>query len=192
MNHRVKNLFAVTSSIVNLNARTAQSPQALAAAVTERLTALGRAHALTMTDASFRQEHHATMQGLAEAILGPYEQEGQRRIFISGNDFELAATSITPLALLLYEFATNASKYGSLAHEAGRVELTFALSGEKVNVLWRESGGAKLAPEGEPGFGTRLVEATVSQLGGRMNRVWHESGLSLELVLAKNLLVPTE
>jgi two-component sensor histidine kinase len=192
MNHRVKNLFAVTSSIVNLNARTAQSPQALAAAVTDRFAALGRAHALTMTDSSFHQEYHAMMRGLAEAILGPYEQEGRKRILISGTDFSVAARAITPLALLLHEFATNALKYGSLAHEAGRVEMTFSQSADEVNLVWRESGDATLAPEGEPGFGSRLVEATVSQLGGRMNRVWHEKGLSIELTLARNLVVAAE
>jgi PAS domain S-box-containing protein len=191
MNHRVKNLFAVTSSIVNLNARTAGSPQALAAAVTERLNALGRAHALTMTNAQSSEEHHATIQGLASAILGPYEQEERKRISISGVDFDLAARAITPLALLLHEFATNASKYGGLAHPAGRVEVNFSLVGDEVRVLWRETGGTKPAEEGEPGFGSRLVRATVSQLGGRMSRAWRDDGLSIELSLAKDLLLPT-
>lgn len=191
MNHRVKNLFAVTSSIVNLNARTAGSPQALAAAVTERLNALGRAHALTMTSAQSSEEHHATIQGLASAILGPYEQEERKRISISGVDFDLAARAITPLALLLHEFATNASKYGGLAQADGRLDVDFSQVGDEVRVSWREAGGTKPADEGEPGFGSRLVQATVSQLGGRMSRTWRDDGLSIELSLAKDLLLPT-
>lgn len=186
MNHRVKNLFAVTSSIVNLNARTATSPHELAAAVTSRLKALGRAHALTMGSANAAEESKPTLHSLAEAILGPYDQGATKRVSISGADFQLDAKSITPLALLLHEFATNASKYGSLSHPAGRVNLDFTESGEELQVLWREIGGPRPAPEGEPGFGSRLVEATVSQLGGNMKRAWRNDGLSIELSLAKS------
>ena len=49
MAHRVKNLFAVSSSVVSLSARYAGNPGDLAAAIRDRLGALSRAHALTLT-----------------------------------------------------------------------------------------------------------------------------------------------
>jgi Signal transduction histidine kinase len=48
MDHRVKNLFTLASSVVTLSARTADTPEGLAAAVRDRLGALARAHALTL------------------------------------------------------------------------------------------------------------------------------------------------
>src|SRR6202023_1787606 len=48
MDHRVKNLFALTSGVVTLSARSVNSVAELASAVRERLSALARAHALTL------------------------------------------------------------------------------------------------------------------------------------------------
>ena len=52
MNYRVKNLFAVSSSVVSLSARSAKTPQELATVVADRLAALARAHALTLPRSS--------------------------------------------------------------------------------------------------------------------------------------------
>ncbi|URK89223.1 PAS domain S-box protein (plasmid) [Rhizobium sp. RCAM05350] len=48
MDHRVKNLFTLAGSLVSLSARSADTPAELASAVRDRLTALARAHALTV------------------------------------------------------------------------------------------------------------------------------------------------
>src|SRR5262249_15942059 len=45
--HRLRNLFAVASSVIDMSARNAQSPSELAEAVHDRLNALTRAHALS-------------------------------------------------------------------------------------------------------------------------------------------------
>ena len=47
MSHRVKNLFAITSSLVTLSARSARTARDMADAVQEKLAALNRAHELT-------------------------------------------------------------------------------------------------------------------------------------------------
>lgn len=189
MNHRVKNLFAVTSSIINLNARSATSAADLATAVTNRLNALSRAHSLTMVvndAAENANDMGVTLHGLAEAILSPYE--GRSRIAITGDDLVITGKSITPVALLLHEFATNAAKYGSLSNEAGRVDIVFALNGEKVEILWRETGGPPLPAESETGFGSRLVEASAIQLSGRVERQWADDGLVIKLEISRSLL----
>ena len=49
MNHRVRNLFAVASSVVALSAASATTTEELASAVQGRLAALARAHALTLS-----------------------------------------------------------------------------------------------------------------------------------------------
>src|SRR5262249_48003787 len=112
MNHRVKNLFAASSSIISLNARAATTPQAqaLAASIAERLAALGRAHALTL-DSQAHQEEGIALSELVRAIVTPYDGEGPSRIGFAGEDCRIAGKAITPMALLLHEFATNAAQY---------------------------------------------------------------------------------
>ncbi len=189
MNHRVKNLFAVTSSIINLNARSADSAADLATAVTNRLNALSRAHSLTMVvneAVENANDMGVTLHGLAEAILSPYE--GRSRIVIAGDDLAITGKSITPVALLLHEFATNAAKYGSLSNETGRVDIVFSFDGEKVEILWRETGGPPPPADSETGFGSRLVEASAIQLGGRVERQWSDDGLVIRLEMSRPLL----
>ena len=148
MNHRVKNLFAVTSSIINLNARSAASVADLATSVTNRLNALSQAHSLTMVvneAAETSVESGVTLHSLAEAILFPYDQGARSRLSIIGDDVAIAAKSITPLALLLHEFATNAAKYGSLSNEDGRVDITCTLDDRTVEIVWRETHESRKA-----------------------------------------------
>ncbi len=52
MDHRVKNLFSLASSIVSLSRRSATSVDDLASAVVSRLNALSQAHALTVPHTS--------------------------------------------------------------------------------------------------------------------------------------------
>jgi PAS domain S-box-containing protein len=189
MNHRVKNLFSVTSSIVSVKARTAASAQELAAAVIERLDALGRAHALTMAGDRPQADHRTTLHELTRAILAPYD--GKRsRLSISGDDLGIDDKAVTPIALLFHEFATNAAKYGSLSNDTGRVALSFALHDDVVKILWSEIDGPQVSATSEQGFGSRLVEATAAQLGGHIEREWATDGLRIRLNLARQSLHP--
>ena len=78
MDHRVKNLFALASSVVTLSARTATKTDELAASVRARLSALGRAHALTLTkiaDGHGSSEQATTMHALVRTIVSPFNSE---------------------------------------------------------------------------------------------------------------------
>lgn len=187
MNHRVKNLFALATSIVNLSVGSADTPASLASIVAERLGALSRAHALTVpsgtVDNGFKKT--ATLHALIEAILAPYV-EGPRgehkRFSVEGADIELAEIAVTPVALLLHEFATNAAKYGGFSTTGGRVEIECRKTGGDIVMLWREIGGPQVRPSEEEGFGSRLVRLAANQFG-RFSRRWHPDGLVIELIM---------
>lgn len=185
MNHRVKNLFAVTTSIINLNAREVTTPeaQALAASITDRLGALGRAHALTQVEQNEDDAGESSLTDICRAILKPYEAEGSSRISIGGDRCRIANKAITPISLLLHEFATNAAKYGSLSRESGRVEVHCTAEDDSTEILWTESGGHQATRPEKRGFGSRLVEATVSQLEGRINYDWRDDGVQIRVTL---------
>jgi PAS domain S-box-containing protein len=194
MDHRVKNLFALSRSVVTLSARTATTPTELASDVRQRLAALARAHALTLPKSSGverRDEQSATLHALIQIIIAPYnEQAGQipARIVVHGPDVTLAAGSVTSFALLLHEFATNAAKHGALATPTGRIDIDCSQDGDQFVLKWTERGGPPIeSTRGSDGFGSMLARATVEdQLGGSISREWRPGGLRIRLSIARD------
>jgi PAS domain S-box-containing protein len=191
MGHRVKNLFAVTSGIVSLSARSAATPGDMAAAIQGRLAALARAHELTRP--GLIEDHSTgrtdtTLRALIRTILSPYADPTrgvQEIIAVSGADMPIRGQAITSFALMLHELATNAAKYGALSSPEGHVEIECSLEGEALVLDWRERGGPNLdgPPPGE-GFGGLLIRRVVTgQLAGRLSYDWRAEGLAIRLWL---------
>lgn len=197
MDHRVKNLFALASGVVTLSARTANSPSDLASALRERLSALARAHALTlpvMTDDGHRLEQSTTLHALIQTILAPYDGQtvdGKARVSIAGVDIPVAGGALTSLALLLHEFATNAAKYGALSSPAGHIVIDCTENGDRFALDWVERGGPPVHQANGEGFGTKIARTTVEgQLGGEISRDWNPDGLRIRLSIARASVSP--
>jgi two-component sensor histidine kinase len=197
MDHRVRNLFALSSSVVTLSARSAQTPEELAATVGERLAALARAHALTLSKASdgtTRIGQSTTLQTLIRTIISPYDgrtDDGRARVALSGPDIPLSGGLVTSFALLLHEFATNAAKHGALSVPTGHVDVDCAEEGDRFVLTWIEGGGPRVdhKPESE-GFGSLLARMTVKgQLSGEISRDWKPEGLTIRLSVARDRLI---
>jgi PAS domain S-box-containing protein len=196
MDHRVKNLFTLASSIVSLSARSASTPTELASAVRARLNALAQAHALTVpstSEATGRTEQATTLHRLIATILAPYDNctdNHQPRAAIVGPDVPIGGAAVTSFALLLHEFATNAAKYGALSVPEGEVDISCHEEADRFVLTWTEHGGPPVTrqTDGE-GFGTVLGKATVrSQLGGEIVRDWKPEGLSIRLAVSRDRL----
>jgi PAS domain S-box-containing protein len=191
MSHRVKNLFALSGSIVGLSARLAKSPHELAESTRARLSALARAHALTFSDGFGDAAHQpTTLQSLVRTIVAPFDEPEHPRIAVLGIDAGVAGSAVTSLALLLHEFATNAAKYGALSAETGSVKVVFAEEGDSIVVHWTEGGGPPAAaPRGGLGFGDVLSRIAISdQLGGEIVRDWRPEGLAIRLSVPRSRL----
>ena len=189
MNHRVKNLFALTGSIIGLSARSAKTAQDLADSARERVAALARAHALTFAHGE-PSPHPTTLQSLIRAIVAPFDEPEAPRIAISGVDVPVSGGAVASLALLLHEFATNAAKYGALSSAEGTIAIDCAEEGDKVVVSWIERGGPPVVRRtGVEGFGGVLSRiAVMSQLGGEIARDWKPEGLEIRLVAPRSRL----
>ncbi len=184
INHRIKNLFTLTSGLISLSAKNARSVEELSASLRSRLKALADAHDLTLPD--LRNDQLAgsstTVAALMKAILAPHEFEQAPRITITGSDATLSGNALTSFALLVHELTTNAAKYGALAVPEGRLVVEIAVADETMRVDWREE--AVVHPIANPdraGFGTALEKAVLAGLDGSISRDWRNEGLSLTL-----------
>lgn len=181
LSHRIKNIFAVIGSLISMSARQAPEHKAFAAGIRQRIGALGRAHEFVRphSEESRKPGIATTFQALVAEILSPYPAHDEGRIEIGGEDETVDDRSATPLALLIHELATNATKYGSLSNERGRVHIATQVDGTDFVLEWVEIDGPPVA--GAPartGFGTDLTEISIrDQLGGDLKREWAPEGL---------------
>ncbi|PLS69855.1 sensor histidine kinase, partial [Salmonella enterica] len=121
----------------------------------------------------------SSLHGLLDELFRPYQQGEGMRISVIGGDVNIDDRSATPLALLFHELATNATKYGALANDEGRITVEIAPQDDKVCLTWSETGGPEVVGAPEPsGFGSQLIEmSAVRQLGGTVERDWRREGL---------------
>ena len=73
----------------------------------------------------------------------------------------LAPDTAQNLGLAFHELATNASKYGALAADAGELAVTWTRADGEVRILWQEHGGPPVTPPERRGFGRVLLERLV-------------------------------
>jgi two-component sensor histidine kinase len=186
LNHRVKNLFALTNAIVTMSARTAGSPKEMADAVRGRLTALARAHDLVrpaLVDAPDKEA--VPFRLILQDILQPYRQADMPdRIRLEGEEIAIRAQAITNLALVLHELATNAAKYGALSVAEGHVTVGWRIVGADLELCWEEAGGPAVERPARSGFGSMLTQKSIEgQFGGAMQYDWNPGGLKVTLRL---------
>jgi two-component sensor histidine kinase len=150
-------------------------------AFTGRLQVLARAHSLLLDE----QWRGAELEALVERVLEPYWAERPDRIAFDGEAVTLTPSRGLALSLVLHELATNATKYGALAVDEGRVEISWEIrsdSARSLHLRWRERGGPPVEPPQEKGFGTRLIERAVThELQGEMELVYVPAGLHFEV-----------
>ena len=197
MDHRVKNLFTLASSVVLLSARSAHSVADLVSAVSARLRALAQAHALTIPpipNTVSKARKTTTLHALIRTILAPYDDtvDNEPRAAVTGPDIAVGGDALTSFALLLHEFATNAAKYGALSTPDGRIDIACKQEKDRFVLIWTESGGPPVdrRSDGE-GFGSLLARGAVQgQLGGEIIRDWTPSGLCIRLEVDPKRVAP--
>lgn len=165
MNHRVKNLFAIVSGMISAGARAHGDIRTFADDLRERIAALGRAHSLS---APSGEQQATPLRTLLDATLAPYR--GAAAITLDGPDLTIDRNCLSPLALIFHEWTTNAAKYGVLAGAGGALKVTWRRDADGVAIVWRETGGAPPPADTGRGFGTILVETSIRQLRGQLER----------------------
>jgi PAS domain S-box-containing protein len=197
LSHRIKNIFAVVSSLVTLTSRKDDAVRPFAAGLVQRLNSLAHAHEYIQPHNPWDQADplSRTVLGLLRILVRPYmhEQDGNTspgsasvRCTISGDDAPVGAGAGTALALIIHELATNAVKYGSLARAEGQVSMRGEiLPDSQFRLTWQERGGPAItSPPTYQGFGTLLAyRGATGQLGAVIEQDWAEEGLTVRLTV---------
>lgn len=193
MQHRIKNAFAVAGSLISICAARTETSAQLAEMVHGRLQALAHAHALAIPvddDDRTGSFGATTLHALVTTLVAPSIGDQSERLKLAGEDIKLTAKSVTPIALVLNELVTNATKHGALKDNAGWVSVECTRDSDMIVVKWSEHGKRQQPPSPTTsGFGTRLSEIAVrTQLGGEIERSWDEDGLSVALTLDTSIV----
>jgi len=165
LNHRVKNMLAVVSGIASQTMRNSESMADFNRSFMARLTALSQAHGLLASQNWGPTELHR----LIEAVGRPYEAS-QAKINVQGDPIKLGSKSALALSLVLHELFTNSAKYGAISDPSGTLSISWStrINGSiRLQFEWDESGLTNAGRPIKTGFGSRLIEATIThQLHG--------------------------
>ena len=175
LEHRVKNSLATAQAVARFTARTAESPEAMARSLADRLAAISRTHdALTRRDWAGQG-----LRALAEAETAPFVEPGDGRFTYFGDDLLLDPTTALSFGLALHELASNATKYGAFRNGVGQVEVHVrADDGDLARLSWTELDGPEVRPPERQGFGTFLIETLLArELNADIRLVYKSTGL---------------
>jgi two-component system CheB/CheR fusion protein len=156
LSHRVKNALAIVCSIAE---RTLPASEA-------KETLLGRFQALAQTHDLLMRTRWSDLplRDLIMAELAPYAGAERGNVRIDGPPVMLKPRAALTLGLTIHELATNAAKYGALSVEAGRIDITWAISGSnpaRLQLVWVEKDGPEVTHLSRRGFGTELIERSI-------------------------------
>lgn len=186
MSHRVKNLLSIATGLTHLTGRSASSVVQMTGELTERLTALGRAHDV-VRPLPGEQGKAALLGDLLSVLLAPYDETAafSGRIRVAVPRMGIGQQTASTLAMVIHELATNSVKYGALSCAEGFLDVSSRTDGDQIYLVWAETGGPLIVGHPElTGFGGRLISRVVSsQLGGSLSYDWQQSGLVVTICM---------
>jgi len=181
LSHRMKNMFAVISGIVNVTGRV-RGVQNEAAEINARIQALGRAYETTLDDAS---SGSIDIGEAIRAVLSPYDRDAEG-LALTGDSVRMPFTVISIVGLILHELAANATKHGAWSADDGRVRVDWHPddAGTSLIIVWHEEGGPSVRAENiVSGTGTAIVDRLLATGRGTIDRDWSETGLKATITV---------
>src|SRR5579863_9431148 len=175
--HRARNILATVSATVELSQ--SDTPEGLKAAIRGRIRALANVHTL------FAESRWtgAELSRLVAQELSPY-QTSSGRARIEGPEIILDPNVAQALAVTVHELATNAAKYGAFSTPAGKMLMAWSRSPQgSITIRWTELGGPRVTPPARKGFGSRVMNSWIEQIGGTIVFDWRENGLRCDVTI---------
>jgi two-component sensor histidine kinase len=178
LDHRVKNAFACVAAVAKRSRESSRSADDFLDVLNARIDSLAKNHTLL----SRGGWHGVHLDELVRAELA-FCANGES-VVIEGPQVDLAADAVQPVAMVLHELATNATKYGALSNYEGRTLVRWRRqsNGGKLVLEWLETGGPQLTPPAETGYGTHVIRDIIPyELGGVVDFVLAPEGARCRL-----------
>ncbi len=160
LQHRVKNIITTIGALASRMMKDSASLEEFGGAFLGRLRAMATTHELL----SHGNWTGARLRALIEAVLQSQFGRDNRRVDMHGPDLVLTPAAASTLGLVFYELSTNATKYGSLSADRGRVKVAWRLdeaAPPSVVIDWVEIDGPPMKGPIEPGFGLGFVTRSI-------------------------------
>lgn len=182
IDHRAKNMLTVVAGLVHLTR--ADTVAEFKASLLGRIAALANSQRLL----SESRGQGADLARLVADELAAFHAAGHERATWSGPAVTLPMAVTQSMAMVLHELAANATKYGALSVDKGRVSIDWSRREDgALRLRWSESGGPPVEAPSRRGTGTGIIMASIrSQLGGEVAFTWRPEGLLCEMLVPAN------
>lgn len=183
LGHRLKNILTVVQAVASQTIRQSTDLKSANEALAFRLAAFGRA-ADVLTDAQWED---ADLHALVDTALATHPALIDR-FTADGPPIKFRAEIALALSLAFHELATNATKYGALSNDCGKINLSWSLEeghngdGPRFKLTWAEIGGPPVTPPERRGFGSLMIERSLrSYLRGEAVIDYRPDGLVFKI-----------
>ncbi|HEU0059982.1 MAG TPA: HWE histidine kinase domain-containing protein [Hyphomicrobiaceae bacterium] len=187
LDHRVKNALASVATVAQRTREGSASMDEFLQVFDGRIQSMANAHALL----SRNHWHGVRLADVVHSELAPYVGAGCAAV--GGPEVMLTAEATQPMAIVLHELVTNASKYGALTTPQGRITVRWDLPQEHMQaglkLEWIETGGPPCRLPSQPGYGTRAIRSLVPyELAGTVDLAFAADGVRCTIELPGNCI----
>ncbi len=188
LQHRSKNLLSVVQVVARQTARSAVGEDFLED-FDSRLRSLATNQDL-LVENTWRG---VLLSDLVAGQLHPFIQEADSQVKWEGEPYFIEAKAAEMIGMAFYELATNASKYGAMSTNEGRVSISWGRlddDPERLFISWIEEGGPPVEPPTRKGFGHTVTTSLVqSAVRGHVSLEYDSAGLTWRLTAPESALL---
>lgn len=185
--HRSKNQLTVVSSIAKQTARNATSFDDFQDSFQKRVQGLARSTDLLIEGGVAGVE----LLALLKAQIEPFRPDQNGRLAMDGPLVRLSNQAAQTMGLAFHELATNAAKYGAFAGRTGNLDVSWHLTQDDIELVWRERVETLTDGGRERGFGTEVIERMVGgTLDATIERTLHADGIEYRFTIPRAKVMP--
>lgn len=193
LDHRVKNSLANIQLVMERSSAQATSVDAFKAVLQERLMSMSMMHSRLSKGGWVG----VRLADIINDALAPYLEDG--KTLVEGAEIVLTPNASQAVAMVAFELATNAAKYGALLHDHGQVQVRWHLDMDETSpavpkalvITWTESGGPTIAQPTRRGYGTSVIRELIPYelRGSKCSHAITSEGVACRIEIPARFLV---
>lgn len=185
VNHRVQNSLALAASFLTIQMKSIGDPVARGPLeeASRRLTAVGLVHRrLYRGDQLETVALDRYLSELAEEMVGTLDEAWARHLRVDAAPVTVPTDKAVIIGLVVTELFINAVKY-AYRGQPGRLDIGLVEDGDRLLLTVADQGGGKQGPR--VGFGSKMMDALVRQMGGVLTYHDNAPGVRAELSVGR-------